>query len=426
MRKIKEKLIVLLVFMTIIWPGLTQADTKKVGEIVKAKGRVSIVRANTFKGIFWKKDPRLFIRDIVRTKRKSMAWIDFIDGSKVVLEERSRLIIEKYIPGGEVRVKNPSGKVVYKVSKRVRGKFMVETPTALIGVKGTEFATITTPIMAVVMVKTGMVEVVNPEYPEIKVVLPPKSVTVVRIGAPPAPPTKVSEKIIEKIFKPKEVFKKEEKVKGEGKKEENKKIESKRIVSKKAETGKKVEIKKTKPTGEKEQGLTRKKEVAKPEETSLPKKEGISQPKEETSGERESTQKQPPTESSPYVKTPQVQSLEVIVSQPALEVKEILGSQSETIVSQPVETLHVTSEEETLEVATTSTENEESVSQEVVQEETPQTTSEEEITQETQEEVNQQIGETTQEVVEEGYIHANIKGETASISVQLKPVEFGD
>ncbi len=234
---IKKGTIFILIIFFIMLNFSDGVAEQKVGEVAKARGRVSIVRKDTFRGIFWKKDPRLFIGDIVRTKRKSFATVNFIDGSRVELGESSRLIIEKYIPGKEVELENPSGRVIYSVKGRVAGLFRVKTPTALIGVKGTEFATITTPTRVAVFVKKGVVEVFNPRIPFIKVKVPAKHMTIVALKTPPLPPRPVKTDVIQKVFKVtglgKPSFKKAgEEIKKMGKEEEEKEEEEKKVVKK--------------------------------------------------------------------------------------------------------------------------------------------------------------------------------------------------
>ncbi len=187
-------------------PALSQV----VGKIEKARGRVSILKKGNFRGINYKKvKGKIEVGDVVRTKRKSFADISFIDKTRVHLEESSRLIVEKYIPGKEATINSPSGKVVYRVTKVTRGAYRIKTPTALIGVKGTELATIVDSGVSVVVVREGAVEVVNPELPHYRVVVKRNMATVVKPGKPPAKPVTVGKPTIEKVFKVKEPGKEE-------------------------------------------------------------------------------------------------------------------------------------------------------------------------------------------------------------------------
>ncbi|WP_456398183.1 FecR family protein [Desulfurobacterium sp.] len=137
-----------------------------VGKVIKATGRVEIVKKGTFKGVFWKKINGIFnVGDIIRTKRKSKATVNFIDKSSVTILENSRLIVEKYIPSKATVIKNPYGKVIYRIARRAKGKFIIKTPIVLIGVKGTEFFVSSSIIRVTIVVNSGSVEVKNLFFP---------------------------------------------------------------------------------------------------------------------------------------------------------------------------------------------------------------------------------------------------------------------
>ena len=156
-----------------------------VGNFQKVQGRVSVIKKGTFRGISYKKVKGIEVGDVVRTKRRSFADILFIDKSRVLLKESSRLIVEKFIPKKDVSLKSPYGKVIYKIAKAPKGTYKIKTPTALIGVKGTVLATIVTEDFSMIIVKEGTVEVVNPEFPKNKVILKSNMATVVKPHKPP-------------------------------------------------------------------------------------------------------------------------------------------------------------------------------------------------------------------------------------------------
>ena len=172
-----------------------------VGKVERAKGRVSILKKGSFRGIDYRKvNGNVEVGDVVRTKRKSFADILFIDRTRVFLKESSRLIVEKYVPGKEVALNSPSGKVIYRVVKVTKGIYEIKTPTALIGVKGTELATIVDDGISTIVVKEGRVKVVNPEFPRYSVVVNKNMATVVKPGKLPSKPVFVSRRVIERIF----------------------------------------------------------------------------------------------------------------------------------------------------------------------------------------------------------------------------------
>ncbi|SNR72314.1 FecR family protein [Desulfurobacterium atlanticum] len=148
-----------LILLSILVPSISFAA---VGRVTYAKGKVDIVKKGRFKGVSWKTlNGEVDVGDIVRTKRKSEAQIKFIDNTEVFLAERTRLIVEKYIPEREANMSLPFGRVIYRVSGRTAGAFNVKTPIALIGVKGTEFLVDVNFERVLVAVLKGVVEVKN-------------------------------------------------------------------------------------------------------------------------------------------------------------------------------------------------------------------------------------------------------------------------
>ena len=174
------------------------SDAREVGKIIEATGKVQIIKKGSFKGIDYSIYKGIIEEgDVVRTKRNSYAKIRFIDKTEVLLDEKSRLVVEKY------ELRNASlyattGKVIYKIYKKIKGSYKIKTPTTIIGVKGTKLATIIKPSYTLVILKEGLIEVNNPKFPDIKLTLTEGKATVVRANMPPSKPKKVED--IDKIF----------------------------------------------------------------------------------------------------------------------------------------------------------------------------------------------------------------------------------
>jgi len=196
---LKKGLYIIAIFNNICY--LSLAKEIYVGKIIKAKGRVVILKKNSFRPVSYKKyKGKLYVKDIVRTKRRSYADIKFIDTTQVHLSPESRLIIEDYRPQSKFLYAT-YGKVIYKVAKQNKALFKIKTPTALIGVKGTQLLTYVKDGFSIIAVKEGLVEVYNPKIPNVKVLLKPKTLTVVKKDLPPTKPIKLDEKKLEKLFK---------------------------------------------------------------------------------------------------------------------------------------------------------------------------------------------------------------------------------
>ena len=88
----------------------------------------------------------------------------------------------------------PLGKVLFSVLNKLRPeqRFEVTTPTATIGVKGTEFMVGTDGVSKTFLLTlSGEVSLVNPEFPNMETLVPKDQATVSHRSAPPAPPVVV-------------------------------------------------------------------------------------------------------------------------------------------------------------------------------------------------------------------------------------------
>ncbi len=105
----------------------------------------------------------LFAGDSVLTGKESKAELAFLDGTSVRISENARLLVQQ---ADTLRsLKLLWGKLWAKVAKlsSAHSRFQVETPTAVAGVRGTEFRVEVDPDSATrVAVEEGEVEVVQP------------------------------------------------------------------------------------------------------------------------------------------------------------------------------------------------------------------------------------------------------------------------
>jgi len=108
-----------------------------VGEVIEYKGILKLFKENDFRGaVVRDNNTKLFSGYALKTGRKSEAKIVLIDNTGIILTEKSSLIFPQYN-----KIIADNGTVLFKVTKRdeVQG-FTVQTKTATIGVKGTQFA----------------------------------------------------------------------------------------------------------------------------------------------------------------------------------------------------------------------------------------------------------------------------------------------
>lgn len=130
---------VLLCFMMtgILMSSSIAADIKsEVAVLDKYEGTVKHLPDGAVKGIKVRRNKLVLkVNDGLQTKRKSKAFLSLVDGSKIILTERSHIHFD-----GLSKVSTTEGRVLFHIQKKggLKG-FEIATGTAVIGVKGTKF-----------------------------------------------------------------------------------------------------------------------------------------------------------------------------------------------------------------------------------------------------------------------------------------------
>ncbi len=147
MKKYLFSIYVIAFYMIISTPAWAQIP---IGEIMSIKGRVDITRPGS-PAVPAKPGDLLMEKDIIRTKSKSGAEIRFRDGSIMRMDESTRVKITRYMIGNKKRdseIRLFRGKIQSIVKKALslfggsgKDRFEIKTPTAVIGVRGTDFFT---------------------------------------------------------------------------------------------------------------------------------------------------------------------------------------------------------------------------------------------------------------------------------------------
>ena len=96
----------------------------------------------------------------VRTQARGNATLTR-DGDVILVAPGSDVVMPERTPAGTTRVEQRSGKAFYQVSPRSSGRFEVQTPMLVAGVKGTEFSVVIEDGRAAVSVVEGHVEVLS-------------------------------------------------------------------------------------------------------------------------------------------------------------------------------------------------------------------------------------------------------------------------
>ena len=124
------------------------AFSTEIGEISELKGNGEITRVNSSEAFTAQLDSDIFSFDDVRTGNGRLA-IEFLDDSVVKLTEHSKLIIDEYIFDPDPSKSKMSLQMASGTARFISGAFgkinkeniTINTPTATIGIRGTDFTT---------------------------------------------------------------------------------------------------------------------------------------------------------------------------------------------------------------------------------------------------------------------------------------------
>ncbi|MEN2994554.1 MAG: FecR family protein [Thermodesulfovibrio sp.] len=183
---------------------LNLASAEEVGKVTSLQGFVDILREGKPPAITVKINDPVYLNDIIRTKSDSKAEITFKDGTVVKVAPRSRIDISEYFLDAKtfrVTINLPRGKVGANLSKesieKIRAspkanKFEIKTPIVVAGVRGTNYIVSHYMTYSTVTVITGRVYCYNPQFSDRVVDVLGGQSTVIREGAPPSPPRRLT------------------------------------------------------------------------------------------------------------------------------------------------------------------------------------------------------------------------------------------
>jgi len=194
-----------LIIEDIFKPGLGAP----VGKVLLVQGKAVIMHKRMLRGYWAKKGLPLFKGDTIITQQKGRIRFELNDRSIVSLASRTKMVINKsvYDPTKKSRLsflKMALGRgrfLVRKLFDLRRSRFSVKTPTAVVGVRGSDFIIRAAPkLTEVTALEKTRLEVVSLAAPEVK----PRLVTdfertTVEIGAPPSNVETVAPEEIEQM-----------------------------------------------------------------------------------------------------------------------------------------------------------------------------------------------------------------------------------
>lgn len=170
---------------------------QEVGGIAEVVGGVDILKGGKLPAEPAKVGDKIHQGDVIRTKSTGKTQIQFSDESILTIAPDSRVVINEFIYQPETGQRQASIKIFYglmhtlvtKIFKKEKPDFIVETQTAVIGVRGTDYFTLAAPVTSDIYNNSGATEV-NNIFPEIpgKVSLKGKEYTQVGLNRPPTLP----------------------------------------------------------------------------------------------------------------------------------------------------------------------------------------------------------------------------------------------
>ncbi len=136
-----RSLLILLTFLALT--PQAQADSS-IGEAIKVEGSTAALRRDQLYALT-KTDP-IFLMDELRTGGASRLEVSFKDGTKLYMGDHSNLAIDEmvYNPGEKGKAVVEFGKGVFRmvtgqINKVNGSEFLMLTPLATIGIRGTDF-----------------------------------------------------------------------------------------------------------------------------------------------------------------------------------------------------------------------------------------------------------------------------------------------
>jgi FecR protein len=196
-------LLLLVLLLACSWTtALWAADPLPIGELVVQQGLLK-VRRNEQELVFRASQRKIpmFVGDEVQSAKETRATLSFRKNDEViVLYASSYFRVEDVQPVRSVFALSV-GKAIFAVARRLSQQiFEVRTPTATIGVKGTEFVVGTDGIhKTFLLTLTGAVSMSSNDFPDIEVLVRKDQASFTTKGKLPTPPSPVTPEMRESI-----------------------------------------------------------------------------------------------------------------------------------------------------------------------------------------------------------------------------------
>jgi hypothetical protein len=203
----KIRLVVIMLTLAALAIPLT-AHASVVGRFTLVKGQVDVLKGGKIPAVPAKVQDGVETGDVIRTKSGAKAQLSMVDASVITLAPESRLAVSdyQYNPAGDERravlrlFRGLVHTVVNRIIKTEEPDFIMETHTATIGVRGTNWYTLLGPNSTGVYLTGGILGVSSnlPSVPGL-VRLQSRQFTQVVQGLPPSVPQALTPDILKML-----------------------------------------------------------------------------------------------------------------------------------------------------------------------------------------------------------------------------------
>jgi hypothetical protein len=183
----------------------TWTYAKPIGKVVQLVGDVDITSMKTGKRNVPDMNTTIYSDDKIRTGKQSLVTVLLNDGTKLFVKEVSvvnvaGLKLKNTDPPTKIRMLTGKLRLIVKKTFK-KGSLILKTPTAIAGVRGTDFGVITTQNETRVAVFEGEVEVANVRETILKsYVLKDREEVMVEKNSSPTPPRVMPSKVLSSWF----------------------------------------------------------------------------------------------------------------------------------------------------------------------------------------------------------------------------------
>ncbi len=129
----------------------------------------------------------------VQTGANSQALVTLRRGEEVIQLRSNSLFSLDQLGEEETQIRMPVGKAQFRVdpNRRIKRRFVVRTPTAVVGVKGTEFVMGAGDGATSMLTLSGTVEMASAEAPKVQIAVSAGQASKLEVGSAPTPPVSV-------------------------------------------------------------------------------------------------------------------------------------------------------------------------------------------------------------------------------------------